>query len=283
MLILSRRELVKRGIAAAVIGIIASYPFYIERKIVQINHYQIPVNNLPENFEGFRIVHLTDLHFHSMESIDFYRSIINKANQLQGDIIVCTGDYVSKKNTVKEIDIIWPELVKLKAKHGVYSVLGNHDHWANLKRSNYWLNRSGQNLRHRTIKISKGKENIWLGGAGDLDEDFTRVNRLFNTTPKDACRIALAHNPDTADLKTKSRIDLFISGHTHGGQVKIPFLGTPIIPVKNKLYANGYHQTKKTAVFISRGIGWSMLPVRFNCYPEIAVLNLTKPQTLTAT
>lgn len=88
-------------------------------------------------------------------------------------------------------------------------------------------------------------------------------------------RIVLAHNPDTADTAYEAPVDFMISGHTHGGQVRIPFFGSPILPVRNKTYSQGVKQTpKKYPIFISRGIGWSILPIRFNCYPEIAVLEL---------
>jgi uncharacterized protein len=94
--------------------------------------------------------------------------------------------------------------------------------------------------------------------------------------PKDDCRIVLAHNPDSADTILESKPDLVISGHTHGGQVNIPFIGTPVLPVKNKNYSFGLKRSiENIPVFISRGIGWAIYPVRFNCFPEIAVLTLT--------
>ncbi|NQU39869.1 MAG: hypothetical protein HQ523_07955 [Lentisphaerae bacterium] len=93
--------------------------------------------------------------------------------------------------------------------------------------------------------------------------------------PESDCRIVLAHNPDTADTSFSSRVDLMLSGHTHGGQVRIPFIGPPVLPVRNKNYSSGLKSSLRGAtVFISRGIGWAILPVRFNCFPEIAVLEL---------
>ena len=86
----------------------------------------------------------------------------------------------------------------------------------------------------------------------------------------------LAHNPDTVDTNFKTRVDLVISGHTHGGQVNIPFFGPPILPVNNKLYSSGLVKTKKTNLYISKGLGWSIFPIRFNCYPEISILKLQR-------
>jgi predicted MPP superfamily phosphohydrolase len=123
--------------------------------------------------------------------------------------------------------------------------------------------------------IEKNDQRLWLGGAGDLWEDHRELDGLLDGIPDSDCRILLAHNPDTADTNYSSRIDLVIAGHTHGGQVDIPFIGPPILPVRNKTYSSGLKTSPRgMGVFISRGIGWTIYPVRFNCPPEIAVLEL---------
>ena len=132
-----------------------------------------------------------------------------------------------------------------------------------------------QNSRHRVTSIDRHGSKLWLAGAGDLWEDHKSLDGLLSTIPKSDCRIVLAHNPDTADTEFSSRVDLMISGHTHGGQVRIPFVGTPVLPVRNKTYSSGLKTSLRgKKVFISRGIGWAVYPVRFNCFPEIAVLEL---------
>lgn len=250
------------------------YSVFIERSLVQINRYKVYLANLPEAFNGFSIAHLTDIHFGFLVSEAFVEKIVHRTNRLQTDIIVCTGDYVHERNTTKEVDTVWPILAKLHAKHGVYSVLGNHDHWASTERSLYWLNRSGQNLRHRSVAIEKGDSRIMLGGAGDLWEDSLGIDKAFANTHQDDCRILLSHNPDSVDRKFKSSVSLVLSGHTHGGQVRIPFYGAPVLPVQNKKYSSGVIAAPNTQLFISKGIGWAIYPVRFNCYPEIAVIEL---------
>ena len=202
------------------------------------------------------------------------RYIIQKANSISTDIIVCTGDYIHERNKTNQIDQVWPILSTLEANHGVFNVLGNHDHWGNFNRSLEWLEKSGQNVRHQVKSIEKEGQRIWIGGAGDLWEDENRIDETFRNVPQNECKLLLAHNPDTADEDFNTRIDLMISGHTHGGQVNIPFYGTPILPVKNKKYSSGFIKSKKINVFISKGIGWAILPIRFNCYPEIAILHL---------
>lgn len=272
---MKRRRLLK-VMATAMGGIAAAaYPVFIERSIVLTNRYRVPVPNLPRAFEGFTLVHLTDLHYGPLVSFDFLASVIERANRIPRDATVVTGDIVHARNSSRRIDEIWPLLGRLQAPQGVFSVLGNHDHWADGDRSRYWLRRTGQDLYTRTHALRRDGETLWLAGAGDLWEHPTRLDTLLGEIPERDCRVVLAHNPDTADTAFNSRVDLMISGHTHGGQIRIPFYGAPVLPVRNKTYSDGVKQTPKGfPIFISRGIGWAIYPVRFNCYPEIAVLEL---------
>lgn len=271
---LSRRNFIKYGFLGGVGTLIASYPFLIERYNFQVNTYKIPVPNLPRAFNGFKIVQLTDLHFGFLMPLFVVKQLIHKINTLEKDIIVCTGDYVHEKDTKSQIDTVWHHLMKLRARHGVYSVLGNHDHWGDFKQSLYWLERSGQNVRHKSISIAEKGERIWIGGAGDYMEDDLSIDKAFQNVPSNECKIVLAHNPDSADSNFTTNVDLMISGHTHGGQINIPFIGPPVLAVKNREYISGFIRSTKTNLYISKGLGWSMLPVRFNCPPEISILRL---------
>jgi predicted MPP superfamily phosphohydrolase len=107
-------------------------------------------------------------------------------------------------------------------------------------------------------------------------EDQLKIDQAFAGTKENDCRILLSHNPDSVDTPFKTPLALVMSGHTHGGQVRLPFYGPPVLPVENKHYSSGLIDTPKTKLFISRGIGWAIYPVRFNCYPEIAVLELVR-------
>lgn len=275
---MNRRSFLKLALSTGAAVLVGSYPIFIERNLVQLNRYKIPIPNLPLSFHGFTLAHLTDVHLGALVSPSFVEEIVHRANRLNTDIIVCTGDYVHQRNTIEEIDKVWPVLSKLTARYGVYSVLGNHDHWADTARSLYWLERSGQNIRHQCKPIYKGRERILLGGAGDFWEDELKINEAFSCSDQDDCKILLSHNPDSVDTDFQTPLSLVLSGHTHGGQVVLPFLGAPRLPVENKAYSSGLIRTPKTPLFISRGIGWSTLPVRFNCYPEIAVLELVNPK-----
>jgi predicted MPP superfamily phosphohydrolase len=276
---IARRRFLKYAISFGTLGLVASYPVFIERYIILINTYRIPVPNLPDEFKGFRIAHLTDLHYGFLVPLRIIENVVRRTNRLPKDMVVCTGDYVHERNSNRQIDRVWPVLSKLEAKQGVFSVLGNHDHWADTDRSLYWLERSGHNLRGSVRPIEKEGKRIWLVGGGDLWEDHLEFDALLRDVPDQECRIVLAHNPDSADTPFTVRTDLIISGHTHGGQVNLPFVGTPVLPVRNKNYSSGLRVSNKNeSVFISKGIGWAIYPVRFNCFPEIAVLELV-PKT----
>lgn len=253
---------------------LGGYSFAIERTDVEVNHYRLALSRLPAEFEGFTIVHLTDLHHGPFTGEAFFEELVDRVNGMRKDIIVCTGDYVLSRNTTDEIDEIWPILSELKAPSGVYSVLGNHDHWADVQRSLYWLEKSGQGMRHRAILLERGGKRIWLAGAGDFWEDNRPLDPLLKSIPKEECRIVLAHNPDSADTLRAETFDLMLSGHTHGGQVRLPLFGAPFMPVRNKDYTMGLVRSRSGApVFISKGIG-TTIPLRFNCAPEIALVEL---------
>ncbi len=270
-----RKFLTRLSLTLGGAALLASYPLWIERQIVLVNTYRIPVPRLPRAFHGFRLVHLTDLHYGFLVSLKFLQSVVKRANRIPRDVTICTGDIVDVRDSSRQIDRVWPLLSHLQAPGGVFSVLGNHDHWADGDRSRFWLRRTGQDLSKKAVCFTRNGQRLWMAGTGDLMEDHVPLDSVIRNIPKDDCRIVLAHNPDTADTDYRSPVDLMISGHTHGGQVRVPFYGSPVLPVRNKTYSCGVKQTPKGyPIFISRGIGWSILPIRFNCYPEIAVLEL---------
>ncbi len=279
-MLINRRKFLRFALYGGAVALAGSYPVFIERNIVQVNRYKIPIANLPPSFHGITIAHLTDLHLGFLVSESFVEGIVHRTNRLRTDVIVCTGDYVHERNTIGEIEKVWPILSKLKARYGVYSVLGNHDHWADSDRSLYWLERSVQNIRHKCKPIYKGKDRILIGGAGDYWEDELKIDKVFSCSDENECRLLLSHNPDSVDTEFNTPLSLVLSGHTHGGQVVIPFFGPPMLPVNNKDYSSGLIATHRTQLFISRGIGWAIYPVRINCYPEIAVLELVDPRRI---
>ena len=276
---MTRRSFLKLSLYA--VGAAAStggYAFWLERNLVSLNTYRIPVPGLPPVFEGLRIAQLTDLHQGWLMPAEAVRRAVHLANNAGADLIVNTGDNVRDEDGPANIDSVWKELAGLRAPLGVYSVLGNHDHYAGVDQSIHRMDQTGQNLRHRCIYFERAGSRLWLGGAGDRYSETDGIDRLFSETPEEECKILLAHNPDTADLPFRTPVDLVISGHTHGGQIRLPFLGAPVVPVRNPSYVSGLVTNTRRRVFISRGVGWGGIPLRLNCPPEVALLVLTRAE-----
>lgn len=272
---INRRVFLKRMLPPAALAAAGLYPGVLVHRRVQINHYQLPVARLPKSFIGLRIAQLTDLHYGLGVSLNFIKGLVRRTNDIGADIIVCTGDYVRGRDKPALADAVWPLLAELKAPLGVFAVLGNHDHWTSRERSRYWLTQTGFDIERKAVSIARDGKRLWLAGATDLWEDWEPLDAFLSNIPDNACRIILAHNPDTADMPTGKPVDAVIAGHTHGGQVAFPWIGAPLLPVRNKSYAQGCQRSARgTSVFISRGLGWAILPIRFNCAPEIAVLEL---------
>jgi len=270
---MSRRQFLKVALVATA-GSVCAYPWLAEHRLLRVNRYRLPIPHLPEAFRGFTIAQVTDMHLGPMVSERFLGKVIKKANGLGADAIVLTGDHVHGRGTRASVERAWELLSPLAAPAGVHAVLGNHD-YGQKDCSKQLLSESGWSLHGKVLPLRRDGQTLWLVGAGDFWRENLPLDPLLEKLPKKDCRIVLAHNPDTADSTEHERTDLFISGHTHGGQVYIPFIGTPVLPVNNKAYSSGLkHSLRGESVFICRGIGWSILPVRFLCTPELAVLEL---------
>ncbi|WP_039928318.1 metallophosphoesterase [Leptospira yanagawae] len=250
--------------------------FVCERYIVRFPIYEIESSKIPKSFDGYKIAVVSDLHYGFLNPEFWIRHVIEEINEKNPDLIVGIGDYVKKRNFDEELIHVWKLIPLLKGKDAEVFVNGNHDHWANHLLSLRLLEKSKKSIRNRTIKIHRGNEKIIVGGLGDFWEDHIPIDPIFKKTDPKQYRIAIAHNPESADTPHTESIDLFIAGHTHGGQVRIPFLHlSPILPVQNKTYDLGMKKSMLgESVFISGGIGWSILPIRFNCPAEVPILIL---------
>ena len=181
------------------------------------------------------------------------------------------------RNTDREINGVWPILSELQAPLGVYSVLGNHDHWAGADRS-FFIGWNGLDriCGMKPAPSSGEGKRLWIAGGGDLWSDHRSFDHILLNVPRKI-------SGSSADTAFSDRVDLIISGHTHGGQVYIPFYGTPpFMPVRNMNYNFGLKTSQKGgSLFISKGVGWGAFPVRFNCPPQIVlelVNSTAKPQ-----
>lgn len=226
--------------------------------------------NWPDYLNGFRIGHISDLHFTGQLSRDFYRRAFEELLRLRPDMLVITGDIIDKAKCLPWIEEL---LSDLRAPHGCYFVLGNHDKrifdplvvrqamarsgWEDLGSQIAEANIHGQRI------LLAGHECPWFGHEPQLDAAGT-----------DAFRLALAHSPDAIDWAQHQRVDLLLAGHTHGGQIRFPVIGPIVAPSwYGSQFASGVFYRKPTLMHVSRGLA-GVHPLRYRCQPEIALLEL---------
>lgn len=271
-----RRNFLKGLIAGAGAFFLTSsviYPF-AEAQLCRVTRYRLNLKNLPFEFTGTRIVFLSDLHLGPTVSLDYLRRVVQITRGLTPHLVALGGDYI-----FKSASYIWAlsNLLKdIKAPLGVYGVLGNHDYANDVTSVRSALRKAQiQDLTNTGVWLSKGGRRIRLCGVddfwlGDPDADAA----LADATDTDAV-FMLCHNPDFFETLNDPRVTLSLSGHTHGGQIRIPGLGAPVIPSQyGQKYAYGLIQAPRTQVLVTSGIGTIIVPARFCCPPEVVAIEL---------
>jgi hypothetical protein len=239
---------------------------------IKLERVEIPIEGLPFPFEGYRLVQLSDLHIHDVASVKRAQHAVRMAMNLAPDLIVLTGDYVS--DWVDE-QAIAATLALLTATDGVWATLGNHDHWTNAAQVRRALVQAGlPELRNTSTRIDRSGSELWLAGVDDIWEQHHDLTAALHGIPTGAPVILLAHEPDFADeVYPLAHVSLQLSGHSHGGQVKIPGLGAPFLPYLGQKYPEGLRRLDSMWLYTSRGVG-NLHEVRFNCRPEITEFTL---------
>ncbi len=257
----------------------------IEPEWLEVVERELPLAGLPGGFAGRRLIHISDLHCSTTVSRKYLERCIRRVNHLKPDIVVLTGDYVTHDALGRFRERVTELLSELKAQLGVYAVMGNHDYGVysslgsggngNVDDLAQRLENAGVRvLRNAAEAITVDDKRIWLVGLGDIWAKDARPDIAFATVPQRELRLLLAHNPDTIDHLGNYEYSVMLCGHTHGGQVKIPFLGPPILPIRNRQYHAGMFEVAQgKRLYVNRGLG-RLGRVRFNCRPEITVFTL---------
>jgi predicted MPP superfamily phosphohydrolase len=258
------------GLAVAGTGL---YATYVETIWLAVERVRVPLPHLPPAFEGYRIVQLTDLHLGRTVTQALIARAVDLALRLAPDLIVLTGDYVT--GTLEEEGLV-AELSRLAAPDGVWATLGNHDHWTDASGVRRVLRRAGiRELQNAHTAVQRGEERLYVAGVDDIWEEKHDLAAALDDIPDNAVVILLAHEPDYADeVVPVGRVGLQLSGHSHGGQVRLPLVGAPIVPYLGQKYPYGLRQLGAMWLYTSRGVG-NLLPVRVNCRPEVAEITLT--------
>ncbi len=234
-----------------------------------ITRLQLEYARLSRDLRGFRILHLSDIHHGLFYSPARLERVIELSNQQAPDFIALTGDFVTQ--SAQFIEPVCRALADLRARRGVYAVLGNHDFRAGAETITQALERRQIHvLRNRYEWLRVGRAKLLLAGMDDARQHPSLAG-ILQPVPRGAdFSLLLAHNPRCLRAAARHGMDLVLSGHTHGGQIKPPFAR----PLYRRMVAEGLLREGKTRMYVSRGLGQVILPWRWGCPPEIAVLEL---------
>ncbi len=242
---------------------IASYGIYHHTNNLVVTTHNI---KLGEGNRILTIAHVSDLHTQGLHKLE--KQLIDTIRKTEIDIIVITGDIATPSGTEKG----YLEVLKsLKAPKGVYYVPGNWEYWEPIHGFKKILNESGVlDLTNKSLRIEDG---LWLVGFDDSEEGNPNL-KILSEIPKQDIKIGLFHSPQFFD-RISTEINLSFAGHSHGGQIRIPFWGSIFVPDGTGKYDQGWFNEDNSKLYVSRGIGTSVLPIRLNCSPELAIIKLS--------
>ena len=242
-----------------------------EANSLSLERVNIDLERLPKNLDGFKIIHLSDIHHSPFTNIEHIKRAVKIANRLKPDMFVLTGDYVSHET--QYIAPVAKVLGKLRSEFGTYACLGNHDHWTDAASVTRHFREEGINvLINEGFRFEGRGGSFWLAGVDDHMVGLTDVPAALKGSYPDEMKLLLAHNPIIFRKAVRAGVDLTLSGHTHGGQVKIRDDEKRILP--RRRLSSGLHRRKSSQIYITRGIGTVVLPVRYQCPPEISLLTM---------
>jgi predicted MPP superfamily phosphohydrolase len=290
----SRRGFLKWILGSGAVGAVSLlsgglYITRVEPRWIEVVRVDVPIQDLPTPWQGFTIAQLSDFHVGSHVKAEDVRRAVEITNELEPDLVVLTGDYVSR--SAQHSAACARELAALKAEHGVRAILGNHDFWtdADVVASN--LRQAGLDVlrnEHRRLRVggadpslrpcsgqaTRSGHSLWLVGIEDVWSGKPDLGAALDGVPQGSPTVLLAHEPDFADQASGQGITLQLSGHSHGGQVRLPFVGALILPYLAHKYPYGLRRVGEMWLYTNRGVGLIAPPVRFLCRPEITLLRL---------
>lgn len=263
------------GAAGAAAGAAVVHRLLTERWQLTVSRATYGISNLPPDLEGMTLVHLSDFHFSPWNPIDFLRRTVELAKRQKPDVIVLTGDYADEDDA--DLGACAEILGELSAPLGVYAVLGNHDHDVGADETAEALSAAGiVVLRNEKVALGDGERHLWLAGLDDTATHREEFSAVFGGIPSGEPVILLSHSPDLLPRAADADVEVVLAGHTHGGQVRLPLVGAPHAPSLSPKYTGGTTRRYSTRMHVSRGIGTTLFPVRFNCPPEVGVLTLRR-------
>jgi uncharacterized protein len=277
--ILSRRNFLKAS-GLAVVGL-PLYAGEVARHELSVERRTILLPRLPEAFRGLRIVQISDFHYAQFTEGFFIKLVVDAVNRLKPDVVVFTGDYITLGlwSPQKTVDFAYScaEMLSRVECPVRYAVLGNHDCMLGEAPVTDALVTHGLTvLDNRALPLERDGKRLWFAGTGDALCRKVNLDKAVPAALRKAGEpvILLAHEPDILPGVARYGVDLMLSGHTHGGQVRLPFLPAMFLPELGEIYVEGLYRLGSTQLYVNRGIGAVNLPFRLNCPPEITVITL---------
>jgi len=269
----SRRRFFKIATQSAVLlgglgGYASAEPSWIE-----VEEISLRLPRLSPLFDGLRVAQISDIHMDEWMTRERLSSIVELVNAQRPDAVLITGDFVTAAAEPHAADLT-KALKNLRAP-GAF-VLGNHDHWTNPLVVRRAASEAGlRDLTNEVWTMRRENQNLHFCGIDDLWAGQGDLPTVLRKTPPQGAAILLCHEPDFADAHADAgRFDLQLSGHSHGGQVRVPFLGAILLPQYGRKYQMGRYQVGAMTLYTNRGVGALPPRLRFNCRPEIAVFTL---------
>lgn len=243
-----------------------------EPYMLTVEHREIHLRRLPNALNGLRIVQLSDIHLSPFTSREQVERAVETTNNLDADIVALTGDYISKE---RQYAAPCAEILgRLKARYGVYAVLGNHDHWTDAALITDLFRAEGITvLINEGMRFEQQGASFWLAGVDDTMVGLEDLPLALAGSSETEMKLLLAHNPIILRRAARAGVDLVLSGHTHGGQVTLrPEKSASGKPRRRLL--RGLARQGATQIYVTRGLGTVVLPIRYGCPPEVSLLEL---------
>jgi hypothetical protein len=256
------------------------YSVFVEPSLFSVETVRLKLKKLPQSFSGLRVAQISDIHMGGWMNLERFQQVADRVVAEKPDILLITGDFLLGHRFTDDIKQALDDLTKvlspLAESIPPFAVLGNHDYWVDAEAVRKMLSLSGViELTNTVFTLTRGNDNLHLCGVDDVWDGDVRLDNVIAQLDDNNVAILMAHEPDYADVSAATgKFDLQVSGHTHGGQVVIPFLGPPILPYLGQKYHTGLYKVRNMFQYTNRGVGMNRLAVRFNCRPEITIFVL---------
>ncbi|BAY08063.1 metallophosphoesterase [Calothrix sp. NIES-2098] len=255
------------------------YARVIEPNWIEINSLELTLPHLSSEFNGYRIVQISDIHRDRWMNSRYLERVISLVNQQKPDLVAITGDIVTR-NSPTFIPTLKAPLSQLKSQDKTVAVLGNHDYENDSDAIIQTIEQSGiLHLGNYVYTLKRGSAMLHIAGVDDITAGKDRLDLVLQQLPEEGAAILLAHEPDFADISAMTkRFDLQLSGHSHGGQIRLPFFPPLALPSLSEKYYSGSYQVGEMIQYTNRGIGMAGVHLRFGARPEITVFTLAAPK-----